>query len=61
MLITPAEEPRARGLAVRILGEVRKEFADLLRPADANFIDELRRHGLYDRTSQAFAVFLPVR
>ena len=49
------------GLAVRILGEVRKEFADLLRPADAIFIDELRRHALYDKTSQAFAVFLPVR
>ncbi|HEY7890262.1 MAG TPA: glutamine-hydrolyzing GMP synthase [Steroidobacteraceae bacterium] len=49
------------GLGVRILGEVRKEFADLLRCADAIFIDELRRHDLYDRTSQAFAVFLPVR
>ncbi len=49
------------GLGVRILGEVRKEFADLLRRADAIFIDELRRHDLYDRTSQAFAVFLPVR
>src|SRR5580693_5211964 len=49
------------GLGVRILGEVRKEFADLLRRADAIFIDELRKHDLYDRTSQAFAVFLPVR
>ena len=49
------------GLGVRILGEVRKEFADLLRRADAVFIDELRKHDLYDRTSQAFAVFLPVR
>jgi GMP synthase (glutamine-hydrolysing) len=49
------------GLGVRILGEVRKEYADLLRRADAIFIDELRRHDLYDRTSQAFAVFLPVR
>ncbi|MGH8139992.1 MAG: glutamine-hydrolyzing GMP synthase, partial [Steroidobacteraceae bacterium] len=49
------------GLGVRILGEIRKEFADLLRRADAIFIDELRRHDLYDRTSQAFAVFLPVR
>lgn len=49
------------GLAVRILGEVRKEHADLLRRADAIFIEELRRHDLYDRTSQAFAVFLPVR
>jgi GMP synthase (glutamine-hydrolysing) len=49
------------GLGVRILGEVRKEFADLLRRADAIFSEELRRHDLYDRTSQAFAVFLPVR
>ncbi|MHB8814331.1 MAG: glutamine-hydrolyzing GMP synthase [Steroidobacteraceae bacterium] len=49
------------GLGVRILGEVHKEFADLLRRADAIFIDELRKHDLYDRTSQAFAVFLPVR
>ena len=49
------------GLAVRILGEVRKEFADLLRQADAIYIEELRKHDLYDRTSQAFAVFLPVR
>jgi GMP synthase (glutamine-hydrolysing) len=49
------------GLGVRILGEVRKEFADLLRRADAIFIEELRKHELYDRTSQAFAVFLPVR
>jgi len=49
------------GLGVRILGEVKKEYADLLRRADAIFIDELRRHGWYDRTSQAFAVFLPVR
>jgi GMP synthase (glutamine-hydrolysing) len=49
------------GLSVRILGEVRKEYADLLRRADAIFIDELRMAGLYDETSQAFAVFLPVR
>jgi GMP synthase (glutamine-hydrolysing) len=49
------------GLAVRILGEVRKEYANLLRHADAIFIEELRRHGLYDQVSQAFAVFLPVR
>ena len=49
------------GLGVRILGEVRKEFADLLRRADAIYIDELRKHDLYERTSQAFAVFLPVR
>ncbi len=49
------------GLGVRILGEVRKEFADLLRRADAIFIDELRAADWYDKTSQAFAVFLPVR
>jgi GMP synthase (glutamine-hydrolysing) len=49
------------GLGVRILGEVRKEFADLLRRADAIYIEELRKHDLYDKTSQAFAVFLPVR
>jgi GMP synthase (glutamine-hydrolysing) len=49
------------GLAVSILGEVKQEFAELLRRADHIFIEELRRHDLYDRTSQAFAVFLPVR
>ena len=49
------------GLGVRILGEVKKEYADLLRSADAIFIEELRAHGLYDKTSQAFTVFLPVR
>ena len=49
------------GLGVRILGEVRREDADLLRRADAIFIEELRASGWYDRTAQAFAVFLPVR
>jgi GMP synthase (glutamine-hydrolysing) len=49
------------GLAVRILGEVTKPYADLLRQADTIFLEELRKHDLYDRTSQAFAVFLPVR
>ena len=49
------------GLSVRILGEVTKQYADLLRQADAIFIEELYKHDLYDRTSQAFAVFLPVR
>ena len=49
------------GLGVRILGEVRREYADLLRRADAIFIDELRASGWYDKTSQAFAVFLPVK
>jgi GMP synthase (glutamine-hydrolysing) len=49
------------GLGVRILGEVKREYADLLRQADAIFIEELRAAGWYDRTAQAFAVFLPVR
>ena len=49
------------GLGVRILGEVRKEYAELLRRADAIFIEELRREGWYDKVSQAFAVFLPVK
>jgi GMP synthase (glutamine-hydrolysing) len=56
------------GLGVRILGEVNKEFADLLRKADDIFIHELREHidlqtgkSWYDLTSQAFAVFLPVK
>jgi len=49
------------GLGVRILGEVRKPHADLLRRADAIFIEELRVQDWYDKVSQAFAVFLPVR
>jgi GMP synthase (glutamine-hydrolysing) len=49
------------GLGVRILGEVKKEFADLLREADAIFIEELYRADLYHKTSQAFVVFLPVK
>jgi GMP synthase (glutamine-hydrolysing) len=49
------------GLGVRILGEVKRDFADLLRRADAIFIDELRAADWYDKTSQAFAVFLPVK
>ena len=49
------------GLGVRILGEVKKEYADVLRRADAIFIDELRAHELYDKISQAFVVFLPVK
>jgi len=49
------------GLGVRILGEVKKEYADLLRQADAIFIEELYRHDLYNKVSQAFAVFLPVK
>jgi len=49
------------GLGVRILGALNKEYADLLRRADAIFIDELRASGWYEKTSQAFAVFLPVK
>ncbi|MGA7297442.1 MAG: glutamine-hydrolyzing GMP synthase [Rhodanobacteraceae bacterium] len=49
------------GLGVRILGEVKREYAELLARADAIFIEELRAADLYDKTSQAFAVFLPVR
>ncbi|KGQ19027.1 GMP synthase [glutamine-hydrolyzing] [Lysobacter dokdonensis DS-58] len=49
------------GLGVRILGEVKPEYADLLAKADHIFIDELRKNGLYDKVSQAFAVFLPVK
>jgi GMP synthase (glutamine-hydrolysing) len=49
------------GLGVRILGEVKKEFADTLRLADHIFIEELHNHDLYDKVSQAFVVFLPVK
>ncbi|HYS74672.1 MAG TPA: glutamine-hydrolyzing GMP synthase [Burkholderiales bacterium] len=49
------------GLGVRILGEVKREYADLLRRADAIFIEELRAAGWYDKVAQAFAVFLPVK
>src|SRR5690606_29492259 len=47
------------GLGVRILGEVKKEYADILREADAIFIEELHNAGWYHKTSQAFAVFIP--
>jgi GMP synthase (glutamine-hydrolysing) len=49
------------GLGVRILGEVNKEYAEILRRADAIYIEELYRTGHYDKISQAFAVFLPVK
>ncbi len=49
------------GLGVRVLGEVCREHVELLQKADAIYIEELRRHDLYDRVSQAFAVFLPVK
>ncbi|HWQ39412.1 MAG TPA: glutamine-hydrolyzing GMP synthase [Burkholderiales bacterium] len=49
------------GLGVRVLGEVKAEYVELLRRADAIFIEELRQSGWYDKTAQAFAVFLPVK
>ncbi len=49
------------GLGVRILGEVREEYLEPLARADHIFTEELHRHGLYDKVSQAFAVFLPVK
>ena len=49
------------GLGVRILGEVKAPYAHILQKADHIFIEELRKHDLYDKTSQAFAVFLPVK
>lgn len=49
------------GLGVRILGEVTKEYADILRDADAIFMEELHRSGWYHKTSQSFVVFLPVK
>jgi len=49
------------GLAVRVLGEVKKEYVHLLQRADALFIEELRNSGWYEKTAQAFAVFLPVK
>jgi GMP synthase (glutamine-hydrolysing) len=49
------------GLGVRILGEVKQEYADILRHADAIYIEELYAAGHYDKISQAFAVFLPVK
>ena len=49
------------GLAVRVLGEVKREYVELLRRADRIFIEELRNEGLYDAVAQAFAVFLPVK
>jgi GMP synthase (glutamine-hydrolysing) len=49
------------GLGVRILGAIEKPYVELLQRADAIFIDELRKEGWYDKTAQAFAVFLPVK
>jgi len=49
------------GLGVRVLGEVKPDYVELLQRADDIFIGELRAQGLYDKVSQAFAVFLPVK
>ena len=49
------------GLGVRILGQVKEEYADILRQADYIFIDELKSQNLYDGVDQAFAVFLPIK
>ena len=49
------------GLGVRVLGEVRREYIEIVREADAIFLEELRNAQLYDSVSQAFAVFLPVK
>ena len=49
------------GLGVRILGHVKKEYADILRQADYIFMEELNNHGLYEKVDQAFAVFLPIK
>ena len=49
------------GLGERILGEVKKEYTDILREADAIFIEELHNSGWYHKTSQAFAVSLPIK
>jgi GMP synthase (glutamine-hydrolysing) len=49
------------GLGVRILGEIKAEYVDLLARADHIYIEELYKHDLYDKVSQAFAVFLPVK
>jgi GMP synthase (glutamine-hydrolysing) len=49
------------GLGVRILGEIKRQYVELLQRADAIFIEELRREGWYEKTAQAFAVFLPVK
>ena len=49
------------GLAIRVPGEITKEKLDILREADAVYLDEIRKHGLYDEIWQAFAVLLPVK
>ena len=49
------------GLGVRILGQVKEEYADILRRADYIYMEELNKHDLYDKVNQAFAVFLPIK
>lgn len=49
------------GLAIRILGEIKAEYIDILQRADAIYIEELHTHKLYDKVSQAFAVFMPMK
>ena len=49
------------GLGVRILGQVKEEYADILRRADHIYMEELNKHDLYDEVNQAFAVFLPIK
>lgn len=49
------------GLAIRVLGEVKKEYLDILKRADTIFLDELRKYDYYEKVNQAFAVFLPVK
>src|SRR3990167_1108390 len=49
------------GLAIRILGEIKPEYLDILKKVDAIFIEELKKHQLYDEVSQAFAVFIPMK
>ena len=49
------------GLSIRIIGEVKARIIPILQDADAIFIEELKRHELYEKVSQAFAVFLPVK
>ncbi len=49
------------GLGVRILGQIKGEYADILRRADHIYMEELKKHNLYDKVNQAFAVFLPIK
>ena len=49
------------GLGVRILGQVKEEYANILRCADHTYMEELNKHNLYNKVNQAFAVFLPVK